>query len=253
MRRALAALALFAAVTAPHARADELAAGLSTDSIQITSSFRGADIFLFGAVATGTRLGDLRQRDIVVVLKGPAAPITVRRKARVAGLWTNADEAHIEGMPGYYAAAATQPLARVAPEETLSRLHLGASRLPVTLTPNLPASAAHAFRAGAIAVRTRARLYIEDGAGVERLGPHLFRVRIRLPAAVPPGRYRAEVFLFAKGALVTRASTTLPIRKAGLERRLADYAENAPVPYGLATVIMALAMGWLGFAAFRPR
>ena len=52
---------------------------------------------------------------------------------------------------------------------------------------------------------------------------------------------------------MTRQSTVLAIRKAGLERRLADYAENAPLPYGLATVAMALVLGWLGFAVFRQR
>jgi uncharacterized protein (TIGR02186 family) len=112
---------------------------------------------------------------------------------------------------------------------------------------------ADAFRAAAVRVKTRARLYGEDGAGVQLLGRHLFRARIRMPAAVPPGMYRAEVYLFSKGALVARASTTLPIRKAGIERRLANYAENAPLPYGLATVAMALAFGWLGFIVFRRK
>lgn len=234
-------------------RADELAAGLSTDSIQITSSFRGVDIVLFGALTTDSRLGDLRNRDIVVVLRGPEAPIVVRRKARVAGVWVNSEETRIAGLPGYYYLASTRPLAQIASEATLARLHLGASHLATAVTPALAPAEADAFRAAAIRVKTRARLYGENGAGVELLGRHLFRVRIRLPAAVPPGRYRAEVYLFDKGTLATRVSTTLPIGKAGLERRLAAYAQDAPLPYGLAAVAMALVLGWLGFAVFRQR
>jgi uncharacterized protein (TIGR02186 family) len=251
MRRILAALALAAAFAASPARADQLAAGLSTDAIQITSSFRGADVVIFGAVAGDARLGDLRQRDIVVVLRGPDAPIIVRRKDRVAGLWVNVQEVTISGLPGFHYLASTRPLDRLAPDATLDGLTLGASRLEAALTNGLTFTEAVAFQTAAIRVKTRARLYGENGHGVELLGPHLFRVRARLPAAVPPGNYRAEVFLFEKGVLVARQTAALPIRKAGLERRLADYAENEPLPYALATVALALVLGWAGFAAFR--
>ena len=189
MRRWLTALALVA--LALPVRADELAAGLSTDSIQITSSFRGADIVLFGALTTGSRLSALQGRDIVVALRGPEAPLIVRRKARVGGLWINAEEAGVAGLPGYYYLASTRPLASIASEATLEQLHLGALHLTAMVTP---ATDADAFRTAAIRAKTRARLYGENGAGVERLGHYLFRVRIRLPAAVPPGRYRAEVY-----------------------------------------------------------
>ena len=248
MTRLFAALVL--AVLALPARADELAAGLSTDSIRITSSFRGADIVLFGAVAAASHLGDLQGRDIVVTLRGPDAAITVQRKARVAGLWINTEEAAVTGLPGFYYLASTRPLAQIADDATLARLHLGAPHLAATIAV---AADANAFRAAAIRVKTRARLYGESSTGVELLGQHLFRVRIRLPAGVPPGRYRAEVYLFDKGAMTAHVATTLPIGKTGLERRLADYAQNQPLPYGLAAVVMALALGWLGFAVFRQR
>jgi uncharacterized protein (TIGR02186 family) len=251
MKRWLAPFLFLCAAT--PAAADQLAAGLSTDSIQITSSFRGADIVLFGALTTGSHLGALQGRDIVVVLRGPEGALIVRKKARVGGLWINAEEAGVTGLPGYYYLASTQPLAAIAPEATLARLRLGASHLPAVVGAALPPAQADAFRVAAIRAKTRARLYGENGAGVERLGHYLFRVRMRLPAAVPPGRYRADVYLFNQGTLVTRQSAVLPIGKAGLERRLYDYAQNAPLAYGLATVAMALMLGWLGFAVFRQR
>lgn len=251
MNRALAALSLIFALTAQHARADVLAAGLSTDSIQITSSFRGADIVLFGSLISGTNLGALAERDIVVVVKGPVAPIVVRKQARLAGIWINAQEARITGLPGYYYLASSKPLAQIAPSQTLAAMQLGAMQVRAQVAPAMAQADADAFRAAAIRGKARLKLYAEDGAGVERLGHFLFRVRMRLPGGVPPGRYRAEVYLFDKGELIAQSATTLPIRKAGLERRLYDYSQNQPLPYGLATVAMALALGWLGFAAFR--
>ena len=253
MRRALAILALLCAAFAPPARADVLAAGLSTDAIQITSSFKGADIVLFGSLITPKQLGALADRDIVVVIKGPTTPIVVRKRARVAGIWVNVEEARIDGLPGYYYLASTKPLATIAPEPTLAEMQLGAMQVRAQVAPAMAQADANAFRSAAIRGKGRARLYAENAAGVERLGHFLFRVRVRLPAAVPPGRYRAEVYLFDSGKLIAQSATTLPIRKTGLERRLYDYSQNQPLPYGLATVAMALALGWLGFAVFRAR
>jgi uncharacterized protein (TIGR02186 family) len=238
MKRLLGAFAFLAMAT--PAAADQLAAGLSTDAIRITSSFRGADLVIFGAVAGDARLGDFTQRDIVVLLQGPDAPVIVRRKERVVGLWVNVDEARIGAMPGFRQIASTRPLRAIGAE---AQSLAGIGRNP-------DERIAEAVEA-AVRLKTRAQTYRVNEQGVERLGPHLFRVRLRLPATVPPGNYRAEVYLFDKGALVARAATRLPIAKAGLERRLADWAENQPLPYALATVAMALVLGWAGFAAFR--
>ncbi len=251
MRRVLAALLLL--TLASGARADTLAAGLSTDAIQITSSFKGADIVLFGALVTGSHLRVLADRDIVVVVRGPVTPATVRRKARVAGIWVNVDAARLDGMPAYYYVAGSRPLGEIADDAVYARRHIGAAHLVAQVAPAMAQADADAFHAAFIRNRTRAKLYGENGAGVEKLGHYLFRVRIRLPASVPPGRYRADIYLFAKGKVVAHESTLLPIRTVGLERRLAIYAADFALPYGLATVAMAAALGWFGFIAFRRR
>lgn len=252
MRQILAALILVATAIIP-ARADQLAAGLSTDSIQITSSFRGADIVIFGAVAANGSLGDLRTRDVVVVLRGPAVPLTVRRKERIAGIWINATETRVTGFPTYYYWASARGFADPTSHENTQTSSAIAPDIAVTMDGDPSATERRAIEAAIIRAKTRARLFGHDQRGVELLGPHLFRARMHLPAAVPPGTYRADVFLFHDGVLVARANADLPIDKAGLERRLADYAENQPLPYALATVMMALALGWLGFAVFRAR
>ena len=51
----------------------------------------------------------------------------------------------------------------------------------------------------------------------------LFRARIPVPAAVPPGLYRAEVYLFQGGTVVSAQSSPLFIDKTGFERRLYDF------------------------------
>ena len=85
--------------------------GISQDTIQITSNYTGTDIVVFGAIerAQGTA-----GRGIVVVVRGPDEPMTVRRRDRVAGVWVNRDAARFEGLPAYYYLASTEPVARIA-------------------------------------------------------------------------------------------------------------------------------------------
>jgi uncharacterized protein (TIGR02186 family) len=90
-------LALLVLLTAP-ARAEVLVSGVSQDIIQITSNYTGTNIVVFGAIE-GPQAA--QGRDIVVVVRGPDEPMTVRRRDRVVGVWVNRDAARFEGLPAY--------------------------------------------------------------------------------------------------------------------------------------------------------
>ena len=108
MRRALLlALLLFAS----PASAEQLVSGVSQDLIQITSTYKGSDIVVFGAIE---RSQSAQGRGIIVVVRGPDEPMTVRRRDRIAGVWVNADAARFEGLPAYYYLASTEPVSRIA-------------------------------------------------------------------------------------------------------------------------------------------
>ena len=61
------------------AKAADLVSGISTDLIQITSNFTGADIVVFGAIEQTEELGPSGDQDLVVVIRGPALDMMVRR------------------------------------------------------------------------------------------------------------------------------------------------------------------------------
>lgn len=57
--------------------------GLSTETIAITSNFRGTDLTIFGALDNTDPLVQRQGRyDIVVILQGPARDLVVREKER---------------------------------------------------------------------------------------------------------------------------------------------------------------------------
>lgn len=243
----LAILVLLAiGAAAPAAAAEDLVSGLSQDSIQITSSYTGAEIVVFGAIE---RPVSAARPDIVVVVRGPEADMRVRRKGRVAGIWINRNRVILHGLPSYYFVASTRKLTRIAPEKTLRQYALGVAVLaPRSMTgPHDP----EPFRQALIRHERKAGLYGEAEGGVRFLSGTLFRARVPLPASAPSGKYIAEVYLVRDGAVIGVQSSPLSIDQIGLERRLIDFARFDPLAYGLSTVMLAVLLGWLSSLAFR--
>lgn len=246
MRRALLIGFLLAATPAS---AQQLVSGISQDLIQITSTYKGSDIVVFGAIE-GQPAGEPRTpRDIVVVVRGPDSDITVRRRDRVAGIWINHDAAKLSGMPSYYFLASSRPLKDIAPQNALTHYSIGLQ--------NLQPDAVHShhdyepFRQAALRHLTKDRLYTEAAGGVEFLSETLFRAHVPVPAGVTRGQYKVEVYLFRDGEVQSAQSTPLFIDQTGLERRLYNFAHNQPFGYGLAAVAMAVIMGWISSLLFR--
>ena len=246
---------LFAAMlfTASPASPADLVSGLSTDLIQITSNFTGADIVLFGAIEPSEELGPAAAQDLVVVIRGPSLDMTVRRKARVLGVWVNNEQVVFTGLPGYYFLASTRPLDDIASVPTQERFRLGTANLQYTANAAIEPDEADAFRAAAIRDRKREGLYWESPTGIEFLSRTLFRARIPVPASVPPGLYNAEVYLFQGGTVVSAQSSPLFIDKTGFERRVYDFAYQRSLAYGISAVLMAVLLGWVASVAFRQR
>src|SRR3954454_4143772 len=85
---AFAALAL----SAVPAAGERLVASLSNHRVMVTSNFVGEELVLFGGIeqdsASRPRRGGY---DIVVTVAGPRQSVVTFRKARVLGIWVNAD------------------------------------------------------------------------------------------------------------------------------------------------------------------
>jgi uncharacterized protein (TIGR02186 family) len=246
MRRIALGLAALAFAVLPARAAEDLVSGLSQDTVEITSNYAGTDIVVFGAIEHPEDSG---RSDVVVIVRGPDANMTVRKKDRVAVIWLNRDQATLQGMPSYYYLASTRPLAAIAARYTLQRYGIGLANLtPAKIishhdpVPFLEALLRHKQQDG---------LYGETPAGVEFLSPTLFRVHVPVPASVPRGQYSAEVYLFRDGSVISAQSTPLFIDQTGLERRLYSFAHTSPLSYGVSAVLMAMFLGWLSSLIFR--
>lgn len=245
----LAGLWLLLAGAAPI----RLIAQLSQARIDINTNFRGAELLVFGAIQYPAGAVPDAPPDIAVVVRGPAAPVTVRQKARVAGIWVNARSVRFESVPGFYAVAATRPVDRLADERTTAIYEIGIRNLQLSPVSGADDETTRTFEAGLIAAREKAGLFVERPDGVALTRGVLYAARIGLPAAVPVGDYTAEIHLIRAGRVLASTSVPFVIGKSGFERWVYVMAQQNSLSYGLAAVFAALLAGALAAALTRRR
>ncbi|MDO9431621.1 MAG: TIGR02186 family protein [Pseudomonadota bacterium] len=239
-----------------------ISAALTTTNVRVTSSFRGARIVLYGAVFDPTT----QPSDVVVIVRGPDAPLRLARKTRVAGVWVNSRPVVFEGAPGFYMAASTRPLGEIASFGTLRRLGAGVDHLAINAPLEERTETRYGvrdvvvsrlgqdyldWRRAVVRLKEESGLYAADERGVTFVDRGLFKAEIDLPTAAPIGVYTAEIFLFQNGQPVSRRMRGLTVEKAGVERALYLFAHNRPWSYGLVSVAIALAAGWAASVVFR--
>ncbi|HEY8617194.1 TIGR02186 family protein [Phenylobacterium sp.] len=239
-----------------------VSAALTETEVQVSSSFRGARIVLYGAVFDPAQ----RPGDVVVIVRGPEQPVRIARKVRVAGLWLNSRPVVFQGAPGFYIAASTRPLDDIARFRTLRRLNIGVDHLPIRAPAEQRVETRYGvrdvvvsslgpdyllWRRAVVRLKERAGLYAADEHGVRFVDRGLFRAEIALPAQAPTGRYDADIILFQAGEPVSIKRRTLSVEKVGVERTLYVWAHQRPWSYGLLSMALALAIGWGASFVFR--
>jgi hypothetical protein len=64
------------------------------------------------------------------------------------------------------------------------------------------------------------------------------------------GDYGTRIFLTRNGNVVAQYETLIDVRKVGLERWLYNLSREQSLVYGLLSLAIAIAAGWLASAAF---
>ena len=243
------ALLLFWLAAAP-ALAETVVLGLSQEEVSITTTFDGSELLVFGAVKREAPRPE-GPVHVVVTLSGPAEPVVVRRKERVAGIWVNTEAMRMDSAPSFYAVATSGPL-----RETLS--HTEDLRHDITIPQTIRAVGEREgledperFRAALIRIRADADLY-QMAEGAVRIDEEtLFRARIDMPANLTEGPYEIRIFLTRGGAVIDRYSGVIEVRKVGFERALYTLAQERPAVYGILSLVIAISAGWGASAVFR--
>ena len=230
-------------------------ADVSTRSVAVTSSFTGTEIIVFGSVVHSRQpTAESGFYDVAIVVDGTPAPVIVRRKANVAGLWINADSVRFERVPSYYAIASTRPVEEIAEPQILDQNRIGFANVHMAVAPSqsqISLKEVAEFRKAVIRLKQKEQLYQKKETGVAFIGRSLFRSTISLPANVPVGPLVTHTYLFKDGNLLSKHTNKVNLQREGLERYLHNFAFNYPLFYGIFAVLIAVTSGLIASAVFK--
>jgi uncharacterized protein (TIGR02186 family) len=232
-------------------------ADASTRQVAITSSFTGTEILVFGAVENSVQPSpEAGTYDIIVVVEGMPAPVVVRKKSRVGGIWINTQAMRFASLPSYYAIASTRPIDEIADRAVLDANEIGFDHVrmvPSGSSRKNPIDSAELanFKAAMIHLKQQERVYVRSDFGVSFIGRSLFRATIALPPNVPVGPLTARVYLFKDGKMLGQYKSRVMLQREGIERYIHDTAMSRPFVYGVSTVLLAAAAGLAAAFAFR--
>ena len=223
---------------------------VSQSEVQVRQGFTGTELLLFGAILdpAGRRAG--ATYDIVVVLKGPSAPIRMREKERILGVWMNAESTDFRSAPSFFAVASSRPIDRIVDERTAAIYELGTKFIQLSPTGQIDPDKQQRFSDGLVDQRQRLGLYKEDMQGVRISEQVLYQARISLPSNVVTGRYTAETFAITNGRVIASATADVQVRKVGFERFIEVAAQRWALIYGMVAVFLSVGMGWFAGRVF---
>ncbi|MCB1538179.1 MAG: TIGR02186 family protein [Alphaproteobacteria bacterium] len=234
MRRIILTILLLGAFSGS---AHGMAVDISDDIIHVTTGFNGAGITVFG---TQDEPGA-----VVLVIEGPPHPMTVRRKSRVMGLWTNTSWRDYSDVPSFYEVAASSPLSMVAAPDVLREHHIGLDSLHVAPEDGENTVQDDAFTRELFTRMEQRRLFVPTVTPLAYPGPKLFKAHFAMPPIVTPGEYKVSAYLFADGKVIEQDSTSFNVVPEGLSADIRRFALEDGVLYGLCAIAMAMAAGWL--------
>jgi uncharacterized protein (TIGR02186 family) len=238
---------------AAGARAETLIAAMSSHQILITSNYTGSQLTVFGLVERDGRTvarGD--PYDIIVTVRGPRRMLLVRKKERLGPIWINRTQRRFPENPVFLHVASSRPIAEMMSPEAAQRDRIGLANAErpsgswVDLDPG-----SLLFRESLTRIMQAKGLYGYEERGVTFLSNALFSAPVDIPATAPTGPYTVDIVLYSGGVPLARQQTNFEVIKTGIEQRLASGAYDWPFFYGLATVLLALLLGWGASVVFR--
>jgi uncharacterized protein (TIGR02186 family) len=251
MRRVLVAIAIWIAAAAPGVAQESIVSELSQRRIGITANFDGSEIILFGAVKREEPINLLYPLSVIITVSGPLQPVTVRRKARVAGIWANTAAVEVDAAPSFYAVATTRPLDQALSNTEDLRWKISIPRAIRSVGAPATVRDSPVFTQALIRIRLKNGAYQMNENTIAFFDQTLFSTSVTLPANLIEGDYRVSLYLTRNREVIAYDTTTLFVRKVGLERWLYRLAHDRPLVYGLMSIFIAIAAGWIASAIFK--
>ncbi|MEO8758266.1 MAG: TIGR02186 family protein [Devosia sp.] len=245
-------LAVLLLLMASPAEAEKLASTVSNSTVQITSSFDGAVLSLFGTIEPDLP-GDALTGpyNVVVVITGPLQDRVTRLKTNTFGIWSNTDQVIFKQFPSFYNVLASGKLDLIAaPEvfEAQSLLPIEQAQATATIGEGTKATQ---FGTELVRLMTKEGHFAVKEDGVRFLSATAYVAQVTLPSDVANGPFLAHTLVLKDKQIVAERSEGFSVRKTGFENFVFVASRQQPLLYGIVCVMLALGTGWLAGVVFR--
>ena len=224
---------------------DNLVTDLSESTVEISSTFSGADILLFGAY------DGQKNDDIIVVVSGQNGNIKVDRKEKKFGIWMITESMKFTNIPKYYYIASNKKIKDITNTTEIKKRKLDFNSFELKNDKidynNLDKKWYEALKRN---MKKKQFWKIEENS-IKLNKNTLFRKTLSLPSNVSTGMYNVKILHYRKGNLISQEESKIKIDRTGISANIYNFAQNFSAIYGIIAVIIALFFGWLTNFIFR--
>ena len=224
---------------------DNLVTDLSESTVEISSTFSGADILLFGAY------DGQKNDDIIVVVSGQNGNIKVDRKEKKFGIWMITESMKFTNIPKYYYIASNRKIKDITNTTEIKKRKLDFNSFELKNDKidynNLDKKWYEALKRN---MKKKQFWKIEENS-IKLNKNTLFRKTLSLPSNVSTGMYNVKILHYRKGNLISQEESKIKIDKTGISANIYNIAQNFSAIYGIIAVIIALFFGWFTNFIFR--
>jgi len=241
----LSVLALLAATSAAFAASAELK--LDKTTIDIGTFYNGTTIQATGTVPEGS--------EAVIRLSGQPQELHLKKKGKAGGLlWMNIADLTFENVPKIYmlytSAAGEGYLTDTTLAFTLPSLQ---DRIEI-----LPANEDKAFYFNEfLKLKKHEKVYAEYPGkityGEQRDGGRQFSVTLQIPPRMSADDYAVDLFAVQDGRVIEDVSEKLNVEMVSFPKMLSQLAFQRGTLYGILSVLIAVAAGFLTGVLFRSK
>ena len=225
---------------------ENIVADLSENNIEISTTFSGAKILLFGAY------DGKKDDDIIVIVSGPKGQVKVEKKSKKYGIWMISDSIVFNNVPKYYYIASNRKIINITNKKEiikkgfdLNTLKLGNTEKKISLPER------EIWRKALTRNMISQKFWKLDESSILLNKNTLFRKTLSLPSNVSTGLFNVIIMHYRKGLLISREESSIKISKSGISASIYNIAQEYSALYGIIAVVLAVFIGWFANMIFR--
>ena len=206
-----------------------------TDHVDITSSFAGAEVRIFGAIDAAA--------DLIIKITGPTQDVTLSREVQRGPFWVGGGKATVSGAPSVVYLYATKPVAALLPAAERARYGIDLEGVALRIAPQAGGISEDRWRRAFFRLKERDRSYVEDDRAITITRNRLVISDVKLPAEIELGTYRIEALVVRDAKVIGRDVSRFEVRQVGIGSWLWRAAHVHNWAFGVACTLAAMALG----------